>query len=84
MAYVRSLYEGLIFPTIAHCDRSALLTTTARNWLALNAPEPTHNSPEFRVAGCLKSDAEYEKMSTIDLAKKRLGAAQEWRAQGIF
>jgi hypothetical protein len=36
------------------------------------------------VAACLKSDAEYEKIATIDLAKKRLAAAQEWRALGIF
>jgi|SRR5215813_5612772 len=50
----------------------------------LNAPEPSHSSPEFAVAGCLKSDAEGEKIATIDLAKKRLAAAQEWRAQGIF
>jgi len=51
---------------------------------ALNAPEHSYSSPEFAVAGCLKSDAEYEKMATIDLAKKRLAAAQEWRALGIF
>jgi hypothetical protein len=46
--------------------------------------DPTLGFPEFAVAGCLKSDAEYEKMTTIDLAKKRLAAAQEWRALGIF
>jgi hypothetical protein len=43
-----------------------------------------HGSPEFRVAACLKSDAEYEKIATVDLAKKRLAAAMEWRALGIF
>jgi hypothetical protein len=36
------------------------------------------------VAACLKSDARYEKIATIDLAKKRLAAAQEWQALGIF
>jgi len=49
---------------------------------ALDAP--TLGRPERAVAGCLKGDAEYEKMATIDLAKKRLAAAQEWRALGIF
>ena len=46
--------------------------------------EPKLRSPEFTVAGCLKADAEYEKIATIDLAKKRLAAAQGWRASGIF
>ena len=32
---------------------------------------------------CLKPGAEYEKIA-IDLAKKRLPAAQGWRALGIF
>jgi hypothetical protein len=41
-------------------------------------------SPEHMVAACLKGDAKYEKIATIDLAKKRLGAAQGWRALGIF
>lgn len=49
---------------------------------ALN--EPKFRSPAYMVAGCLKSDAEYEKMAVIDLAKKRLAAAQSWRALGIF
>jgi hypothetical protein len=49
---------------------------------ALN--EHTLDRSELSVAGCLKSDAEYEKMATIDLAKKRLADAQEWRALGIF
>lgn len=49
---------------------------------ALDAP--TLGRPERAAAGCLKGDAEYEKMATIDLAKKRLAAAQEWRALGIF
>lgn len=49
---------------------------------ALN--DPKLGFPEFAVAGCLKSDAEYEKISTIDLAKTRLATAQEWRALGIF
>jgi hypothetical protein len=40
--------------------------------------------PEKAVAYCLVGDAESEKIATIDLAKKRLAAAQEWRAQGIF
>ena len=48
----------------------------------LNQAKPT--SPEGRVAACLKSDAQYEKIATIDLAKKRLAAAQKWRALGIF
>jgi hypothetical protein len=46
--------------------------------------EPKHGSPEYIVAVCLKGDAEYEKIATIDLANKRLSAAQEWRALGIF
>jgi hypothetical protein len=45
----------------------------------LNEPQPM--SPEYAVAACLKSDA---KIATIDLAKKRLAAAQWWRALGIF
>jgi hypothetical protein len=48
----------------------------------VNKPMPM--SPEYMVAACLKSDAEHEKIATIDLAKKRLAAAQEWRALGIF
>jgi hypothetical protein len=28
--------------------------------------------------------AEYEKVATIDLAKRRLSAAQEWRSLGVF
>jgi len=49
---------------------------------ALNEPKP--RSPEYAVAACLKGDADYDKISTIDLAKKRLADAQEWRAFGIF
>jgi hypothetical protein len=49
---------------------------------ALDEPKPS--SPEYGVAGCLSGDAEYDKIATIDLAKKRLAAAQEWRALGIF
>jgi hypothetical protein len=41
-------------------------------------------SPEGSVAGCLKADAEYEKVAAIDLAKKRFADALEWRASGIF
>jgi hypothetical protein len=48
----------------------------------LNEPKPM--SPEHMVAACLKGDAKYEKIATIDLAKKRLAAAQGWRAVGIF
>jgi hypothetical protein len=48
----------------------------------LNEPKPT--SPEEMFAACLKSDAQYEKIATIDLAKKRLAAAQGWQALGIF
>ena len=44
----------------------------------LNEPKPT--TPEHMVAACLKSDAQYEKIATIDLAKKRLAAAQWWLA----
>jgi hypothetical protein len=46
--------------------------------------EPKFGSPEHTVAACLKGDAEHEKTATIDLAKKRLAAAQEWRALGIL
>jgi hypothetical protein len=49
---------------------------------ALDAP--TLGRPERAVAGCLKGDAESDKIQTIDLAKKRLADAQEWRALGIF
>ncbi len=49
---------------------------------ALN--DPTLDRSERSVAGCLKSDAEYEKMATIELAKKRFADALEWRALGIF
>ena len=36
------------------------------------------------VAGCLKGDAGYEKVPVIDLARKRLAAAQSWQTAGIF
>ena len=49
---------------------------------ALN--DPTLGRSELSVAMCLKSDAEYEKMSTIDLAKKRFADALQWHASGIF
>jgi hypothetical protein len=49
---------------------------------ALN--EPTLGRPESSVAGCLKVDAEAEKITPIELAKKRLADALEWRALGIF
>jgi hypothetical protein len=49
---------------------------------ALN--DPTLDRSERSVAGCLKGDAGYEKMATIDLAKKRFADALEWRALGIF
>jgi hypothetical protein len=45
----------------------------------LNEPKPT--SPEYMVAACLKGD---DKISPIDLAKKRLAAALQRRASGIF
>jgi hypothetical protein len=40
--------------------------------------------PEKTVANCLVGDAKDAGLATIDLAKKRLAAAQEWRALGIF
>lgn len=49
---------------------------------ALDAP--TLGRSERAVAGCLKGDAEYQRMTTVELAKKRLADAQEWRALGIF
>jgi hypothetical protein len=45
---------------------------------------PTLGRFERAVAGCLKGDAEYERMTTVDLAKKRLADALAWRAIGIF
>ena len=48
----------------------------------LNEPKPM--SPEFATAACLKGDAERDRLSTIELAKQRLAAAQEWHALGIF
>jgi hypothetical protein len=49
---------------------------------ALN--EGLNKHPERTVAACLKSDAEYEKIAPIELAKKRMASAQQWRALGIF
>ncbi|HYL16161.1 MAG TPA: hypothetical protein VEV41_24225 [Terriglobales bacterium] len=46
--------------------------------------EGLHKHPEGTVAACLKADAEYEKIAPIELAKKRMAAAQQWRALGIF
>jgi hypothetical protein len=46
--------------------------------------EGLNGSPEHVLAACLKSDEKYEKIATTELAKKRLAAAQEWRALGIF
>ena len=40
--------------------------------------------PEKPVASCLVGDAQDAGIAPIDLAKKRLAAAQEWRALGIF
>jgi hypothetical protein len=40
--------------------------------------------PESIVAGCLKAEAEYQKTTPIDLAKKQLAGAQGWHASGIF
>jgi hypothetical protein len=48
----------------------------------LNEPKP--GSPEFRFALSLKSNAKREEIATIELAKKWLATAQEWRALGIF
>ena len=48
----------------------------------LNEPKP--RSPEFSTAMCLKGDAENDKTTTIDLAKKRLADAEGWHASGIF
>ena len=50
---------------------------------ALEEPGATP-SPESMVAGCLKADAEHQKISAVELAKKRFAQAEEWRAQGIF
>jgi hypothetical protein len=41
-------------------------------------------SPEDMLAECLKSDADYRKVPTIEMAKKLMAAAQGWRALGIF
>ena len=49
----------------------------------LHEPNPGR-SPKRQVAACLKGDAADEKISTIDLAKKRLADAQGWHASGIF
>ena len=40
--------------------------------------------PERAVAGCLVGDAKDAGIATIDLAKKRLAAAQQWEASGIL
>jgi hypothetical protein len=57
---------------------------SGQNTFAALLNQPKHESPEYMVVACLESDAEYEKTATIDLAKKRLAAAQEWHALGIF
>jgi hypothetical protein len=36
------------------------------------------------MVGCLKADADHDKISRIDLARKRLADAQQWQAAGIF
>jgi hypothetical protein len=46
--------------------------------------EAMQKSPEDVLAACLTSDAKHEKIATTELAKRRLAAAQEWRALGIF
>lgn len=46
--------------------------------------EPKPMSPEFATATCLKGDAQRDRVSTIELAKQRLAAAQKWQALGIF
>ena len=40
--------------------------------------------PERAVANCLVGDAKDAGVATIDLAKTRLAAAQEWQASGIL
>lgn len=45
---------------------------------------PSFGSAEYKVAMCLKGDAKDAHVSTIDLAKKRLAAAQKWQASGIL
>jgi len=40
--------------------------------------------PEDMLAASLKSEAKYEKIAPIEVAKKRMAAAQQWRASGIF
>jgi hypothetical protein len=40
--------------------------------------------PERAVANCLVGDAKDAGIATIDLAKKRLAAAQQWQASGIL
>jgi hypothetical protein len=40
--------------------------------------------PERAVAGCLVGDAKDAGVATIDLAKKRLAAAQQWQASGVL
>jgi hypothetical protein len=49
---------------------------------ALN--DSTLDRSERSIAMSLKADAEYEKMPTIDLAKKRFADAVRWHASGIF
>ena len=40
--------------------------------------------PERAVANCLVGDAKDAGVATIDLAKKRLAAAQQWQASGVL
>ena len=46
--------------------------------------DPNLPMTEWVVSGCLKAEAEYEKTAPIDLAKKKLAAAQGWYASGLF
>jgi hypothetical protein len=46
--------------------------------------ERLHRSPERTVAACLKGDAKYQRTTAIELAKKWMAAARQWRALGIF
>lgn len=46
--------------------------------------EPKRGSPEFITAACLRSDAEQDKISTIELVRQRFADAQRWHSLGIF
>ena len=69
----------------AYRNRLVELYDTKGNKAFLAALDDKNLSrPLDSVAGCLKVDAEAEKIAYIDLARKRLADAQSWHIYGVF